>query len=163
MFLIIELKDNIKGYINLGSDLSKAQDLLNMVENNLVFVKDNYNGFEKFVGKCSVEVTKEITLDKTNTYSETFDVVHIGEDIDKSFIGTLSEPIECEHNIKAVQEHYMKRIEALKKEISNTKATIQHLENTIETLTAESDWQTSYKGVSLFYQVNIDTPTANKR
>ena len=115
MFLTIELKDNITGYINLGNDLSKAQDLLNMVENNLVFVKDNYSSFEKFTGKCSVEVTKEIVLDKSNNYSETFDVVHIGEDVDKYFIGTLSEPIECEHNIKAVQEYYMKRIEALKK------------------------------------------------
>ena len=139
MFLVIELKDGVKGYINLGSDLSKAQDLLNMVENNLVFVKDNYNSFEKFTGKCSVEVTKEITLDKSNTYSETFDAVVIGEDVNKSFVGTLSEPIECEHNIKAVQEYYIKRIEALKKELSNSKATIQHLENTVESLSAQTE------------------------
>ncbi len=32
-----------------------------MVENNLIFVKDGYNSFEKFTAKCSVEVTKEIT------------------------------------------------------------------------------------------------------
>ena len=30
MFLVIDLKNNVKGYINLGNDLSKAQDLLNM-------------------------------------------------------------------------------------------------------------------------------------
>lgn len=137
MFLIIELKDNVKGYINLGSDLSKAQDLLNMVENNLVFVKDNYNSFEKFTAKCSVEVTKEIKLDKGNTYAETYDVITIGEELNNSFIGTLSEPIECEHDIKSVQEFYIKRIEALKKELSNNKATIQHLENQIQSLTSE--------------------------
>lgn len=137
MFLIIELKDNVKGYINLGSDLSKAQDLLNMVENNLVFVKDNYSSFEKFTAKCSVEVTKEIKLDKGNTYAETYDVITIGEELNNSFIGTLSEPIECEHDIKSVQEFYIKRIEALKKELSNNKATIQHLENQIQSLTSE--------------------------
>ena len=137
MFLIIELKDNIKGYINLGSDLSKAQDLLNMVENNLVFVKDNYSSFEKFTAKCSVEVTKEIKLDKGNTYAETYDVITIGEELNNSFIGTLSEPIECEHDIKSVQEFYIERIKALKKELSNNKATIQHLENQIQSLTSE--------------------------
>lgn len=137
MFLIIELKDNVKGYINLGSDLSKAQDLLNMVENNLVFVKDNYSSFEKFTAKCSVEVTKEIKLDKGNTYAETYDVITIGEELNNSFIGSLSEPIECEHDIKSVQEFYIKRIEALKKELSNNKATIQHLENQIQSLTSE--------------------------
>lgn len=48
MFLIIDVKDGVKGYINLGNDLSQAQDLLNMVENNLVFVKDSYSSFERF-------------------------------------------------------------------------------------------------------------------
>ena len=60
MFLIIDLQNDTKGYINLGNDLSQAQDLLNMVENNLVFVKDGYNEFEKLTPKCSVEVVKEM-------------------------------------------------------------------------------------------------------
>ena len=64
MFLIIDVKDGVKGYINLGNDLSQAQDLLNMVENNLIFVTDGYNSFAQFTAKCSVEVTKEITLNK---------------------------------------------------------------------------------------------------
>lgn len=72
MFLIIDLQNNTKGYINLGNDLSQAQDLLNMVENNLVFVKDGYGEFEKLTPKCSVEVVKEITLKKEG-YGDKFD------------------------------------------------------------------------------------------
>ena len=130
MFLIIDLQNDIKGYINLGNDLSQAQDLLNMVENNLVFVKDGYNKFEKLTPKCSVEVTKEITL-KKETYSDKFDNLVIGGELDKESIGTLAEPIECERNLKAIQNLYLNKISTLQKELSTKNTTIQHLENQV--------------------------------
>ena len=130
MFLIIDLQNDTKGYINLGNDLSQAQDLLNMVENNLVFVKDGYNEFEKLTPKCSVEVVKEITL-KKESYSDKIDNLVIGGELDKESIGTLAEPIECERNLKAIQELYLNKISTLKKELSTKNATIQHLENQV--------------------------------
>ena len=128
MFLIIDLQNNTKGYINLGNDLSQAQDLLNMVENNFVFVKDGYNEFEKLTPKCSVEVVKEITLKKEG-YGDKFDNLVIGGELDKESIGTLAEPIECERNLKAIQDYYLNKILTLQKELSTKNATIQHLEN----------------------------------
>ena len=130
MFLIIDLQNDTKGYINLGNDLSQAQDLLNMVENNLVFIKDGYNEFEKLTPKCSVEVVKEITL-KKESYSDKIDNLVIGGELDKESIGTLAEPIECERNLKAIQELYLSKISTLKKELSTKNATIQHLENQV--------------------------------
>ena len=130
MFLVIDLKNDVKGYINLGNDLSQAQDLLNMVENNLVFVKDGYSEFEKLTPKCSVEVVKEITL-KKETYGDKFDNLIIGGELDKESIGTLAEPIECERNLKAIQELYLSKISALQKELSTKNTTIQHLENQV--------------------------------
>ena len=133
MFLVIDLKNNVKGYINLGNDLSQAQDLLNMVENNLVFVKDGYNEFEKLTPKCSVEVVKEITLKKEN-YSDKIDNLVIGGELDKESIGTLAEPIECERNLKAIQNLYLNKISTLQKELSTKNTTIQHLENQVAEL-----------------------------
>ena len=133
MFLIIDVKDGVKGYINLGNDLSQAQDLLNMVENNLVFVKDSYSYFEKIQATCSVEVTKEIVLKKEG-YQEKYENIVIGSELDKEFIGTLSEPIECEHNLKAIQEYYMNKIAKLNSELATKNTTIQHLENKVEDL-----------------------------
>ena len=133
MFLIIDVKDGVKGYINLGNDLSQAQDLLNMVENNLVFVKDSYSSFEKIQATCSVEVTKEIVLKKEG-YQEKYENIVIGSELDKEFIGTLSEPIECEHNLKAIQEYYMNKIAKLNSELATKNTTIQHLENKIKDL-----------------------------
>lgn len=132
MFLIIDLQNNTKGYINLGNDLSQAQDLLNMVENNLVFIKEGYGyeGFEKLTPKCSVEVVKEIILKKED-YSDKFDNLNIGGELDKEYIGTLSEPIECERNLKAIQEYYLNKISTLQKELSIKNTTIQHLENKV--------------------------------
>lgn len=130
MFLIIDLQNNTKGYINLGNDLSQAQDLLNMVENNLVFVKDGYGEFEKLAPKCSVEVVKEITLKKEG-YGDKFDNLVIGGELDKESIGTLAEPIECERNLKAIQDYYLNKISTLQKELSTKNTTIQHLENTV--------------------------------
>ena len=126
MFLIINVKDGVKGYINLGNDLSQAQDLLNMVENNLVFVKDSYSSFEKIQATCSVEVTKEIVLKKEG-YQDKYENLVIGSELDKEFIGTLSEPIQCEHNLKAIQEFYMSKIAKLNTELSTKNTTIQHL------------------------------------
>ena len=133
MFLIIDVKDGVKGYINLGNDLSQAQDLLNMVENNLVFVKDSYSSFEKIQATCSVEVTKEIVLKKEG-YQDKYENLVIGSELDKEFIGTLSEPIECEHNLKAIQEFYMSKIAKLNAELSTKNTAIQHLENSVKEL-----------------------------
>ena len=138
MFLIIDVKDGVKGYINLGNDLSQAQDLLNMVENNLVFVKDTYGTFEKIQATCSVEVTKKIVLKKEG-YQDKYENIIISSELDKAYIGTLAEPIECEHNLKAIQEYYISKIAKLNKEISAKNATINHLENTIQTLESESE------------------------
>ena len=139
MFLIIDLQNDTKGYINLGNDLSQAQDLLNMVQNNLVFIKHGYNEFEKLTPKCSVEVVKEITLKKENYYSDKVDNLVIGEELDKESIGTLSEPIECERNLKAIQEHYLGKISTLQKELSTKNTTIQHLENQVAELEERLD------------------------
>lgn len=130
MFLIIDLQNDTKGYINLGNDLSQAQDLLSMVENNFVLVKDGYSEFEKLTPKCSVEVVKEITLKKEG-YGDRFDKLVIGGELDKESIGTLSEPIECERNLKAIQDYYLNKISKLQKELSTKNATIQHLENQV--------------------------------
>ena len=130
MFLIIDLQNDTKGYINLGNDLSQAQDLLNMVENNLVFVKDGYNEFEKLTPKCSVEVVKEITLKKEG-YGDKFDNLIIGGELDKESIGTLAEPIECERNLKAIQNLYLNKIATLQKELATKNTNIQHLENQV--------------------------------
>ena len=138
MFLIIDVKDGVKGYINLGNDLSKAQDLLNMVENNLVFVKDAYGTFEKIQANCSVEVTKEIVL-KKESYQEKYENLVIGSELDKDSIGTLAEPIECEHNLKSIQEHYMNKIAKLNADISTKNSTIQHLEYTVKELESHLD------------------------
>ena len=138
MFLIIDLQNDTKGYINLGNDLSQAQDLLNMVENNLVFVKDGYGAFEKLTPKCSVEVVKEITL-KKESYSDKFDNLVIGGELDKESIGTLSEPIECDRNLKAIQDYYLNKISTLQKELSTKNTTIQHLENQVAELEERLD------------------------
>ena len=138
MFLIIDLQNDTKGYINLGNDLSQAQDLLNMVQNNMVFVEDGYGKFEKLTPKCSVEVVKEITLTK-ESYGDKFDNLVIGEELDKESIGTLSEPIECERNLKAIQEHYLGKISTLQKELSTKNTTIQHLENQVAELEERLD------------------------
>ena len=133
MFLIIDVKDGVKGYINLGNDLSQAQDLLNMVENNLIFVKDDYNSFKKFTANCSVEVTKEITLTKEG-YQDKYDNLVISSEIDSNHIGTLSEPIACEHNIEAIQKLYMDKIAKLNKELATKNTTIQYLESSVADL-----------------------------
>ena len=138
MFLIIDVKDGVKGYINLGNDLSQAQDLLNMVENNLVFVKDSYSSFEKIQATCSVEVTKEIVLKKEG-YQDKYENLVIGAELDKEYIGTLSEPIQCEHNLKAIQEFYMSKIAKLNTELSTKNTTIQHLENSVKDLESRLD------------------------
>ena len=133
MFLIIDVKDGVKGYINLGNDLSQAQDLLNMVENNLVFVKDSYSSFQKIQATCSVEVTKEIVL-KREGYQDKYENLVIGAELDKEYIGTLSEPIQCEYNLKAIQEFYMSKIAKLNTELSTKNTAIQHLENSVKEL-----------------------------
>ena len=95
--------------------------------------KMNYNSFKKFTAKCSVEVTKEITLTKEG-YLDKYDNLVISSEIDSNHIGTLSEPIACEHKIEAIQKLYMDKIAKLNKELATKNTTIQHLENSVADL-----------------------------
>ena len=68
-----------------------------------------------------------------------FDNLVIGGELDKESIGTLAEPIECERNLKAIQDYYLHKISTLQKELSTKNATIQHLENLIVDLEERLD------------------------
>ena len=94
--------------------------------------------FEKVTPSCTVEVVKEITLSKEG-YGDTCDTLQIGSELDKEYIGTLSEPIECERDIKSIQQWYLDKIQQLRKELSKKDLTIQQLEDTIEDLEKESN------------------------
>ena len=125
MFLIIEVDNGLKGYINLGSDITQVSNLINMIENNLTFVRDNYYNFDSFKAKATIALGKEIIIEKDR--GEKFDKIIISAE--SNDVGFSEDVTNFSHDIKSIQQYYEKIINNLKKEITFTKDTISYLEN----------------------------------
>lgn len=134
MFLKFKLLDhNITGYINLGSDVSQAQDLLNMFESNVIFIEETYsNGFQKVETECSVVVQKEIKL-SCKDYSDKKDVIVLSSDIlDEQSVGVVLEEIQLTHDLKEVQEFYLNKLKEKDKELKKKQLEIDSLRVDLE-------------------------------
>lgn len=139
MFLSIDLKEaNVTGYINLGEDLSKAQDLLTMVQNNIVWVKDDYHGFKTITPKSTVEVVKEIKLEKEaySSNQERVDVITIRAESDD--VGIVEHNAICRREVEEIQANFASKYEKLRKENEALCKQVSYLESVVDELKEES-------------------------
>lgn len=120
MFLKVKIEDKSL-IINLGSDLTKAQDLVQMFEQNAVVVKENYSSVCKVEVNSTIELGSEIKFEKSGYSGEETNLIISTE---STVVGAVNADANLFVDINSINKKHLEHVAKLKKEIDNLNAVI---------------------------------------
>lgn len=143
MFLKVRVPDSntntsnaLNIVINLGTELSKAEDVIAMFENNVQYVREGYSEVELIKPAASIELGQTVEFSKsTYGHEETHVVVTASDDT----VGFVKADNAAFINLAKVKANYKKTIEALKKELELSKKKNDILAAQLEDATAKGN------------------------
>ena len=135
MFLKVKIEDKTL-IINLGSDLTKAQDLVQMFEKNAVVVKENYSGVCKVDVVSTIELGSEIKFEKSGYGGEETNLIISNE---YSVVGAINADANLFVDINAINKKHLDQVARLKKEIELLNSTVSVLNSKIEEIETNDD------------------------
>lgn len=128
MFLKVKIEDSTL-LINLGSDLSKAQDLVQMFEKNAVVVKESYNQVSKIDVSSTIELGSEIKFEKSSYSGEETNLIISAE---SSIVGAVNADANLFIDIDKINKKHIEQVAKLRKEIELLNSTVSVLNSKIE-------------------------------
>ena len=135
MFLKVKI-ENKTLVINLGTDLSKANDLVNMFEKNAVVVAEEWSKVSVIPVSSTIELGEELKFEKSGyNGEETNLVISANSDV----VGCVNANANVFIDIDAINKKHTEQVSKLKKEIEVLRATVTHLETKIEDLETQED------------------------
>lgn len=135
MFLKVKIEDKTL-IINLGSDLTKAQDLVQMFEKNAVVVKENYSSVCKVDVVSTIELGSEIKFEKSGYGGEETNLIISNE---YSVVGAINADANLFVDINAINKKHLDQVARLKKEIELLNSTVSVLNSKIEEIETNDD------------------------
>lgn len=129
MFLKVKA-GNIMLIVNLGSDLSKANELVSMFESNVKYIQDDYNGFTLLQANQVIELGGSIELSKSSYCDEQ----HLTISGDNKTIGFIKAENNVFANLDKIKDGFLRTITDLRKENDNLRKKNQLLEAQIEVM-----------------------------
>lgn len=135
MFLKVKI-ENKTLVINLGTDLSKANDLVNMFEKNAVVVAEEWSKVSVIPVSSTIELGEELKFEKSGyNGEETNLVISANSDV----VGCVNADANVFINVDAINKKHTEHVSKLKKEVEVLRATVTHLETKIEDLETQED------------------------
>lgn len=135
MFLKVKI-ENKTLVINLGTDLSKANDLVNMFEKNAVVVAEEWSKVSVIPVSSTIELGEELKFEKSGyNGEETNLVISANSDV----VGCVNANANVFIDIDTINKKHTEQVSKLKKEIEVLRATVTHLETKIEDLETQED------------------------
>ena len=135
MFLKVKI-ENKTLVINLGTDLSKANDLVNMFEKNAVVVAEEWSKVSVIPVSSTIELGEELKFEKSGyNGEETNLVISANSDV----VGCVNANANVFIDIDTINKKHTEHVSKLKKEIEVLRATVTHLETKIEDLETQED------------------------
>jgi len=135
MFLKVKIEDKSL-IINLGSDLTKAQDLVQMFEQNAVVVKENYSSVCKVDVSSTIELGSEIKFEKSGYSGEETNLIISAN---ASVVGAVNADSNLFVDINAINKKHLDQVAKIKKEIELLNSTISVLNSKVEELESNED------------------------
>ena len=135
MFLKVKI-ENKTLVINLGTDLSKANDLVNMFEKNAVVVAEEWSKVSVIPVSSTIELGEELKFEKSGyNGEETNLVISANSDV----VGCVNANANVFIDIDTINKKHTEQVSKLKKGIEVLRATVTHLETKIEDLETQED------------------------
>ena len=128
MFLKVKIEDKSL-IINLGKDLTKAQDLVQMFEKNAVVVKENYSSVCKVEVSSTIELGSEIKFEKSGYSGEETNLIISAE---SSISGAVNADANLFVDIDTINKKHIEQVAKLRKEIELLNSTVSVLNSKIE-------------------------------
>lgn len=134
MFLKVKMKD-LSLVINLGTDLSQANNLVEMFEKNAVVVNENYGSVKVLDDvKSTIELGDKLTFEKSGYDGGESNVVISAE---TDIIGCVNADANGFINLTEINNKHQEQVKKFKQEIELLRATNQSLKTRIEELEVE--------------------------
>lgn len=128
MFLKIKA-DELNIVINLGQDLTKANDVIAMFEKNAQYVKESYSSVELVKPLATVELGDCVEFSKSSYNS---DEMHLSVKANSDVVGFIKAENNSFADLDKIRAKYKKTIDGLKKEVELLKKKNQGLEAQVE-------------------------------
>lgn len=137
MFLKVKMKD-LSLVINLGTDLSQANSLVEMFEKNAVVVEENY-GCVKVLDdvKSTIELGYKLTFEKSGYGGEESNVIITAN---ADVVGCVNADANAYIDLTEVNKKHKTQLDKLKQELEMLRANnkvlntrVEELENILET------------------------------
>ncbi len=135
MFMNIVVNDSTQIVINLGQDVSKANDLVKMFESNAKFVNLGYQELKVIEPKINIELGDELTIKGRYGAEETV-TVKASPDAPVGFVVADNQAFI---DIKGLKDFHTKALEKKQLEIKQLQAQLDVANHRIEVLTETVD------------------------
>ena len=119
MFMKISIADQHEVVINLGQDISQANSLITMFEQNAKFVSCGYNEISLVQPKITVELGEDITI-KARGYSAEESLIIKGDS--NAPVGFVVADSSAFFDIKSLKEAHAKALEKMRIELNQANA-----------------------------------------
>lgn len=135
MFLKVEAGE-ITMVLNLGTDMARASDVIEMFENNAKFIKTTYNTVQLEKSKQTIELGSSIEFHKSSYNDEVTNIVISSE---SEAVGFVIEENNAFCDVDKIKAEYLAKIQTLKKEIEQLNAKNKSLEFQLDEATKAED------------------------
>ena len=135
MFLKVKV-ENINIVINLGTDLTKANDVILMFESNAQYVKEDYDKVSLVKPVATVELGSHIQFEKDSYYNDHSNIVITQESTDVGFVKAENFSF-CD--VEKLKTKYKTAIDRLKKENQKLVSENNYLKDQLDKSDEESE------------------------
>lgn len=133
MFLKVKM-ENQTLVINLGDDLTKANDLVNMFEKNAKVVAENYRDLKILDVTSTIELGSQLVFENSGYSGEEAKLVLT---TDSTLTGGVNADVNAFIDLKAINDKHVLQVNKYKDTVSQLQAQLTLANGRIEELTTE--------------------------
>lgn len=130
MFLKVKMEDQTL-VINLGADITKANDLVNMFEKNAKVVQEHYREIKLLDVTSTIELGSELVFENSGYSGEESKLVLTS---DSEIVGCVNADVNAFIDLKAINDKHVDQVKNLNDSITQLRAQLTVANNRIKEL-----------------------------
>ena len=130
MFLKVKMEDQTL-VINLGADITKANDLVNMFEKNAKVIQEHYREIKLLDVTSTIELGSELVFKNSGYSGEEYKLVLTS---DSEIVGCVNADVNAFIDLKTINDKHVDQVKNLNDSITQLRAQLTVANNRIKEL-----------------------------
>ena len=130
MFLKVKMEDQTL-VINLGADITKANDLVNMFEKNAKVIQEHYREIKLLDVTSTIELGSELVFENSGYSGEEYKLVLTS---DSEIVGCVNADVNAFIDLKTINDKHVDQVKNLNDSITQLRAQLTVANNRIKEL-----------------------------